>query len=191
MTGQTHLSPYRTIHSLLAVVGHPSGSNCSAAAVRAYHTGVSLFLTCLDYFNMIARVPTRAERAGVTDTLASFVDRPVSGVSRNRKHASVREYFCFALVDGALVTSPVEGIVIPTRAPRGRTSLHLDERLRLSSLTGATSVMHPWARHGTAHGAAQRPCVGRTHRAVRSWLPSARPRGWTATKSAPASSGPQ
>jgi integrase/recombinase XerC len=138
MTNQTHPPSSQTLEAVLAAfVRALQGSNRSPATVRAYQTDVSQFLTWLHHTNMVAQLPTQVERADLTDYLAALAGRSVSGVSRARKLAALREYFRFALANGQLTSSPVEGIVTPKKEPSGRTSLRVDEYTRLLSLAGA------------------------------------------------------
>lgn len=77
------------------------------------------------------------ERADITEYLASLAARGISGLSRARKLAAIREFFRY-LVDqvGELSKSPADGIPTPKKEKNSRTWLISDEYSRMLSLAG-------------------------------------------------------
>ncbi len=112
------------------------GKNRSQATARAYRCDLTQFVAWLHENNAIITDPSAIERADVTDYLVSLGERELTGVSRARKLAAIREYFRF-LTDARLIReSPVEGIATPRKEKRSRTCLRTDEYTRMLSLAG-------------------------------------------------------
>ncbi len=68
---------------------------------------------------------------------AALSDHGLSGRTRARKLAAIKEYFRFLLGSGALPTSPADNLSAPKRECNGRTYLTPQEYPRLLSLTGS------------------------------------------------------
>ncbi len=114
-----------------------AGKNRSSATVRAYQTDIHQFITWLHENNMVMLSPTQVERADITEYLSFLSERKLSGVSRARKVAALREYFRY-LVDHSLITaSPMLGIDTPRREKHDRTALARDEYTTMLSYAGA------------------------------------------------------
>jgi site-specific recombinase XerC len=75
-------------------------------------------------------------KADVTDYLASLARLNLSGVTRARKFAAIREYLRHLVNHGQIEKSPAEGIDTPKREKRSRTALVPAEYNRLLALTG-------------------------------------------------------
>src|SRR5829696_311174 len=99
-----------------------AGKNRSAATVRAYQTDIHQFITWLHENNMVVLSPTQVERADITEYLAFLAERRLSGVSRARKVAALREYFRYLVDHGQLLASPMIGIDTPKREKNDRTA---------------------------------------------------------------------
>ena len=110
--------------------------NRSNATIIAYHTDLTQFLTWLRDTNVTIEAPADVERIDVTEYLAHLADRELSGVSRARKLAAIREYFRFARIEGWIDTSPVDGIGTPKVEKRGRNYLTPEEYNRLLAVAG-------------------------------------------------------
>src|SRR5215212_6499366 len=104
-----------------------AGKNRSAATVRAYHTDIHQFITWLHENNMVVLLPTQVERADITEYIAFLAERRLSGASRARKVAALREYFRYLVDHGQLQASPMIGIDTPKREKNDRTALARDE----------------------------------------------------------------
>jgi len=87
-----------------------TGKNRSAATIRAYQTDINQFITWLHENNMVVLSPVQIERADITDYLAYLAERRLSGVSRARKVAALREYFRYLIDHGELTKSPMDTV---------------------------------------------------------------------------------
>jgi site-specific recombinase XerD len=110
--------------------------NRSAGTIRAYRTDLTQFITWLQETNVTIDGPNDVERIDVTEYLGLLSDRQLSGVSRARKLAAIREYFRFAKLEGMIEASPVEGIGTPKVEKRGRNYLTPEEYNRLLAVAG-------------------------------------------------------
>jgi len=113
-----------------------AGRNRSAATITAYHADINQFIAWLHETNAIIETPDDVERIDITEYLGHLADRQLSGVSRARKLAAIREYFRFALNEGLLTISPVDGIGTPKTEKRGRNWLTPEEYSRLLAAAG-------------------------------------------------------
>ena len=111
--------------------------NRTPATLTAYRSDVLQFLTWL-IDNTIATTPAEVSRADITDYLADRHQAGVSGLSRARNLATIREYFRHLVDDGQLSTSPAEGIITPKREKRGRNYLSEEAYTKLLNLAGGT-----------------------------------------------------
>lgn len=116
-----------------------SGKNRSDATIRAYQTDIHQFLTWLHENNMVALSPTQVERADISDYLTSLADRKLSGVSRARKVAALREYFRYLVLHGHIAKSPMDTVETPRRERKDRTALSRDEYTALLSYAGGSA----------------------------------------------------
>src|SRR6266498_4092817 len=137
-TGTNHMTHTLTLEQALAdFLKSLAGKNRSSATVRAYQTDIHQFITWLHENNMVMLSPTQVERADITEYLSFLSERKLSGVSRARKVAALREYFRY-LVDHSLITaSPMLGIDTPRREKHDRTALARDEYTTMLSYAGA------------------------------------------------------
>jgi site-specific recombinase XerD len=111
--------------------------NRSRATMQAYRTDLSQFITWLRETNITIDGPSDIERLDVTEYLAHLAGRGLSGVSRARKLAAIREYFRFAQLEGLIDRSPVDGIDTPKTEKRARNYLTPEEYHRLLAVAGA------------------------------------------------------
>jgi site-specific recombinase XerD len=110
------------------------GKNRSESTVRAYQCDLVQFFTWLHQNNTVIVSPTQVERLDIIEYLAHLADRKVSGTSRARKIAAIREYFRF-LVDGEeLVKSPAASISIAKKEKKNRVYLEQSEYSRMLAL---------------------------------------------------------
>ncbi|MCL5962551.1 MAG: tyrosine-type recombinase/integrase, partial [Chloroflexi bacterium] len=75
-------------------------------------------------------------RADGSDYMASLGQRELTGISRARKLAAIREYFRFLEGHERIVKSPTTGVETPKKEKNGRTALRPDEYTKLLSLAG-------------------------------------------------------
>src|SRR6266511_5071513 len=99
-----------------------AGKNRSSATVRAYQTDIHQFITWLHENNMVMLSPTQVERADITEYLSFLSERKLSGVSRARKVAALREYFRYLVDHNQVQVSPMTGIATPKREKHDRTA---------------------------------------------------------------------
>src|SRR6266545_4663479 len=90
-----------------------AGKNRSAATVRAYQTDIHQFISWLHENNMVVLSPTQVERTDITEYLSFLAERRLSGVSRARKIAALREYFRYLVEHSLITASPMLGIDTP------------------------------------------------------------------------------
>lgn len=114
-----------------------SARNRSNATLTAYSADVRQLLTFVAESNVVVRALHDVERADVIDYLAWLADRHVSGVSRARKLAAVREFFRHLVAAGVIERSPAETISTPHKERNVRTFLRPEEYTRLLSLAGS------------------------------------------------------
>jgi integrase/recombinase XerC len=126
-------------HTLATFLTSLTGKNRSAATVQAYQTDIQQFIQWLHATNIVVVSPVQVARLDMTEYLSSLAARKLSGVSRARKVAALREYFRY-LVDHALIEkSPMQGIDTPKREKNSRTHLVREEYIKLLSLAGANA----------------------------------------------------
>src|SRR4051794_7590357 len=96
------------------------GANRSAATRRAYRTDLAQFIAWLHANNIVAARPDQVEKADITEYLASLSRQALTGVSRARKLAAIREYFRFLEGHDLIERSPTGGIETPKKERHGR-----------------------------------------------------------------------
>lgn len=114
------------------------GKNRSAGTIRAYSTDVLQFVAFLRDSDMTVLSPADVCRSHISEYLSSLAQRNLTGVSRARKLAAIREYFRFLVNSEILSVSPAEKIETPKQEQRTRTSLRQDEYSRILSLAGSS-----------------------------------------------------
>ena len=101
--------------------------NRSRATIAAYRSDLNQFFRWLAENNVVASQPDRIERADILDYFSSLARRNVSGTSRARKLAAIREYFRHLVEAERLPKSPTAGIETPKREKKVRTYLQPEE----------------------------------------------------------------
>ena len=96
--------------------------NRTPATLTSYRSDVGSFLSWL-CDNTPCGHPQEVSRTDVTEYLAERGAAGISGLSRARNLAAIKEYFRYLVDAGAITSSPVEGIVPPKREKRGRNYL--------------------------------------------------------------------
>jgi integrase/recombinase XerC len=113
-----------------------AAANKSAATIAAYQTDIRQFLTWLSENTIVATSPARTTRADITDYLASLADKQLSGLSRARKLAAIREYFRHLVSIDALATNPAATIPTPKKEKKETTFLSRTEYTHILALAG-------------------------------------------------------
>lgn len=128
------LKPDAALHAFLRSL---EARNRSALTIRAYATDLRQFFGWVEE-NTYAPTLDRVERADVTEYLAQLGRQGLSGVSRARKLAAIREFFRFLEADGAIANSPTLGVETPKAEKHGRTYLRPEEYTKMLSLAGGS-----------------------------------------------------
>lgn len=131
-----HRQPQTLEAALDAFLGSLAGKNRSPSTIRAYATDVGQFITWLHENDLVIVHPDQVQKADLTAYLTFLSQRGLSGVSRARKLAALREYFRFLEDHERIAKSPVAGIATPKKEKNGRTHLRSDEYTKLLSLAG-------------------------------------------------------
>lgn len=125
--------------SVTAFLRSLEGENKSPATIKAYQTDLLQFHIYLQEHNVYATSPTKVTRADITEYLSWLGRRGVSGTSRARKLAALRELFRYLEANEVLSKVPTNGIETPRREKNARAYLHSDEYNRLLSQAGANA----------------------------------------------------
>ncbi len=134
MTDRTQSTIDETITAFLRML---QGANKSAATITAYRIDLNQFARFLTETNCTISTPADIRRGDVTEYLAHLAERGISGTSRARKLAAIREYYRFLEGEGLGATNPTRGVQTPKKERSGRTALRSDEYTKLLSLAGA------------------------------------------------------
>jgi site-specific recombinase XerD len=135
-----------TLESTLALFLRTlEGKNRSRATIQAYQIDLNQFLDWLRETNVTIDAPADVARLDITEYLAFLSERGLSGVSRARKVAAIREYFRFAHLEELVSRSSVDGIDTPKIEKRCRNYLTPEEYHRLLSAAGGNprDYWHP------------------------------------------------
>jgi site-specific recombinase XerD len=111
--------------------------NRTPATLTGYRSDVGNFLSWLCDTTPCGH-PQEVTRADATEYLAERGQAGVSGLSRARNLAAIKEYFRYLVEAGMLTSSPVEGIIPPKREKRGRNYLSQEAYTRLLQLAAGT-----------------------------------------------------
>ncbi len=105
--------------------------------MRAYHSDLSQLAGWLHQDNPFLLTPADVTTDDINEFLASVAHRGVSGVSRARKLAAIREFYRSLKNSGVINHSPVDGVDTPKRERKSRTYLTPEEYNRLLAAAGA------------------------------------------------------
>lgn len=125
--------------SVSAFLRSLEGKNRSEATSKAYHTDLLQFFIWLKENNVAATGPDKITKADVVEFLTACARRGISGVSRARKLAAIREYYRY-LVDHEIITkSPTTGIETPKKEQHVRKHLAPHEYISVLSVAGGNT----------------------------------------------------
>lgn len=113
------------------------GRNRSPQTLRAYRSDLRQLATWLHEDNAYLTDPIDVTGDDLNEYLASLAHRGVSGVSRARKLAAIREFYRSLKNSGLIDHSPVDGVDTPKRERKSRTYLTSEEYNRLLAAAGA------------------------------------------------------
>ncbi len=111
--------------------------NRTPATLTSYRSDVGAFLSWLCE-NTPCGHPQEVSRADITEYLAERGAAGVSGLSRARNLAAIKEYFRYLVETGQVQSSPVDGITPPKREKRGRNYLSQEAYTKLLQLAAGT-----------------------------------------------------
>ena len=112
--------------------------NRSTATIRAYAADVRQLLGWLAE-NTLSPAPERVTRADVTAYFAALGRRGLTGTTRARKLAAVREFFRFLEETDRILRSPCAGVATPRKEQRLRTFLRPEEYARMLAQAGGSA----------------------------------------------------
>jgi site-specific recombinase XerD len=133
---QPHLTLEETLKAFLRAL---EGKNRSEATLKAYRIDLYQFIIWLKQNNLAATSPDRIEKADITEYLTYLSRQGLTGKSRARKLAAVREYFRYLVNHELLMKSPAEGIETPKQEKRTRDFLQRSEYNAFLSLAGGNA----------------------------------------------------
>jgi site-specific recombinase XerD len=123
--------------SLKAFLAALEGKNRSGATLKAYRIDLYQFIIWLKENNLAATSPSRIEKADLTEYLTYLSRLGLTGKTRARKLAAVREYFRHLLNHELITRSPADGIETPKQEKRSRDFLQRSEYNTFLSLAGS------------------------------------------------------
>lgn len=133
------ISPALTFEDTLAAfLRDLLGKNRCGGTIRAYKTDVQQLVDWFRETNPLLTSPAEVLSSDLSEYLAHLADRQLSGVSRARKLAAIREYFRFLEQHGALAKSPASCIDTPRREQKTKTAFRPDEYSKILSAAGAS-----------------------------------------------------
>ncbi len=110
------------------------GKNRSNLTIQAYKTDVSQFMTYLVENTMTTDHPAKVTKTDIHEYLSYLAQLGLSGISRARKLAAIREYFRFLEVTEVITKSPLLGIATPKKEKNIRSYLKADEYGKIGSV---------------------------------------------------------
>src|SRR6266536_2281582 len=117
-----------------------TATSSTGTAAPTFEGSLAAFLRALaTENNLTIQSPADARKADLSEYLAYLGGRGLSGVTRARKLAAIREYFRFLLEHELIVKSPAEGLETPKKERNGRTYLRPEEYTKLLSLAGGNA----------------------------------------------------
>jgi site-specific recombinase XerD len=114
-----------------------SGKNRSSLTIRCYGIDCQQFFSWIAENDLTVGHPSQITKSHLSEYLSSLSDHGLSGRTRARKLAAIKEYFRFLVGQGILPVSPAENVSAPKRERNGRNFLTPDEYSRLLSLAGS------------------------------------------------------
>ena len=113
------------------------GRNRSPQTLRAYRSDLTQLSTWLFEDNPYLTDPVDVTADDLNEFLAALAHRGLSGVSRARKLAAIREFYRWMTNSGIIDHSPVDAVDTPRRERKTRTYLTPEEYNRLLAAAGA------------------------------------------------------
>ena len=117
--------------TLTAFLRTMHGANKSEATITAYRIDLSQFAHFLAETNITISTPADIRRGDIAEYLAHLAEQGISGNTRARKLAAIREYFRFLECEGLVGSNPTLGVQTPKKERGSRTALRSDEYTKL------------------------------------------------------------
>jgi integrase/recombinase XerC len=124
-------------HTLEQFLSDLSGKNRSTLTIRCYSIDCHQFLSWIQENDLTVTHPAAITKSHLSEYLSSLSDQGLSGRTRARKLAAIKEYFRFLVNSGFILLSPAETMIAPKRERNSRTYLTVAEYTRLLSLAGS------------------------------------------------------
>src|SRR5258708_5833110 len=115
-----------------------AGKNRSGATISAYKSDLEQFISFVHEVDVTVIRPPDVATLDVSEFISHLGARKLSGVSRARKLAAIREYFRHLVNHEQLERSPAEGVETPRKEKNTRPYLQTDEYSRMLSLAGGS-----------------------------------------------------
>ena len=110
----TYANPPSDVSSFLGAIERfirtQEGRNRSPQTIRAYRSDLTQLASWLQSDNPLLTDPADVTSDDLNEFLAHLAHAGLSGVSRARKLAAIREFYRFLQRAGAVEASPVEGV---------------------------------------------------------------------------------
>jgi integrase/recombinase XerC len=129
--------PARFAEAIERFVRVQEGRNRSPQTLRAYRSDLAQLAGWLHAENRLLVEPADVTTDDLHEFLAALAHRGVSGTSRARKLAAIREFYRSLRLSGAIEHSPVDGVDTPKCERKMRTYLTPEEYNRLLAAAGA------------------------------------------------------
>ncbi len=113
------------------------GKNRSPSTIRAYRSDLKQLIAYIHETNVVIAEPSQVERIDLVEFLADLADQQVSGTSRARKTAAIREFFRFLVENGSIEKSPAATLKISKKEQKTRVYLEQPEYNQMLVLAGA------------------------------------------------------
>ncbi len=113
------------------------GKNRSPSTLRAYRSDLTQLIAYLHATNLVIVEPGQVQRIDLVEFLAYLADQQVSGTSRARKTAAIREFFRFLVENGSIEKSPAATLKISKKEQKNRVYLEQAEYNQMLVLAGA------------------------------------------------------
>jgi integrase/recombinase XerC len=129
-------APLTLEEAIAAFTTELEAKNRSQATITAYRCDLSQFASFLKQTNYTAQSVDQVERADISEYLADLGRQGLSGITRARKLAAIRELFRFLEGSGVVHRSPAIGLETPKKEKRSRAYHQPDEYRAMLSQAG-------------------------------------------------------
>ena len=116
-----------------------TGRNISPHLITAYTTDLRQFISWIAETDISVIRPDQVTRLHISEYLSFLASKGLTGVTRARKLASIREFFKYLTENGTLPSSPAAGVTMPRKEKKSRVVSRPDDYNRLLSLAGSNA----------------------------------------------------